>query len=101
MFALSPAAADRLMDLTSRDGDWFLDELCSMSGNVNHLLGVLSDPAVCQLLPADMCQNISTAMQSCHTVYMSLQVCAKLHILNSLFYVSPDTVFYLMKGEEN
>ncbi|WAQ96320.1 SMG1-like protein [Mya arenaria] len=26
-------AGDRLMDLTSRDGDWFLEELCSMSGN--------------------------------------------------------------------
>ena len=39
-------AGDRLMDLTSRDGDWFLDELCSMSGNVTHLLGLLNDPSV-------------------------------------------------------
>lgn len=29
------------MDLTSRDGDWFLDELCSISGNVNHFLDIL------------------------------------------------------------
>ena len=26
------------MDLTSRDGDWFLDELCSMSANVSQFL---------------------------------------------------------------
>ena len=39
------------MDLTSRDGDWFLDELCSMSGNVNQLLGLLNDPAVVGYYP--------------------------------------------------
>ena len=36
-------AKDRLSDLTSREGDWFLDELCSMSGNVNQLLLLLKD----------------------------------------------------------
>jgi hypothetical protein len=40
------SASDRLVDLTSRDGDWFLDELCSMSGNVNHLLGLLQHTAL-------------------------------------------------------
>lgn len=30
------------MDLTSRDGDWFLDELCSMSANVNQFLETLN-----------------------------------------------------------
>ena len=35
------------MDLTSREGDWFLDELCSMSGNVNQLLlAALNDPSI-------------------------------------------------------
>ena len=29
------------MDLTSRDGDWFLDELCSMSGNVSQFLDIV------------------------------------------------------------
>ena len=29
------------MDLTSRDGDWFLEELSSISGNVNHFLNTL------------------------------------------------------------
>lgn len=36
-------AKDRLSDLSSREGDWFLDELCSMSGNVNQLLLLLKD----------------------------------------------------------
>lgn len=40
------SASDRLVCLTSRDGDWFLDELCSMSGNVNHLLGLLQHSAL-------------------------------------------------------
>lgn len=44
MEGAASTAAERLMDLTSRDGDWFLDELCSMSGNVNHLLGLLQHP---------------------------------------------------------
>ena len=35
------AARDRLSDLTSRDGDWFLDELYTMSGNVSQMIGLL------------------------------------------------------------
>ena len=35
------AARERLSDLTSRDGDWFLDELCTMSGNVSQMNGLL------------------------------------------------------------
>ena len=47
VFFYYTAAGERLMDLTSRDGDWFLDELCSMSGNVNQLLvACLNNPAV-------------------------------------------------------
>jgi len=29
------------MDLTSRDGDWFLEELCSMSANVSQFLDMI------------------------------------------------------------
>ncbi|XP_065681003.1 serine/threonine-protein kinase SMG1 isoform X2 [Hydra vulgaris] len=36
-------AGDRLMHLTSRDGDWFLDELCTMCSNINQLLSVLKN----------------------------------------------------------
>ena len=31
------------MHLTSRDGDWFLDELCTMCGNIAQLLSVLKN----------------------------------------------------------
>ncbi len=37
----STAARERLSDLTSRDGDWFLDELCTMGGNVSQMVGLL------------------------------------------------------------
>ena len=35
------AAKDRLSDLTSREGDWFMDELCTMSGNVSQMVKTL------------------------------------------------------------
>ena len=35
------AARERLSDLTSRDGDWFMDELCTMSGNVSQMTETL------------------------------------------------------------
>ena len=33
-FCLLLVAGSRLLDLVSRDGDWFLEELVSMTGNV-------------------------------------------------------------------
>lgn len=48
VFGFITGAGDRLMDLTSRDGDWFLDELCSMSSNVKHFIDMLRvNTAVC------------------------------------------------------
>ncbi|XP_052759875.1 serine/threonine-protein kinase SMG1-like [Mya arenaria] len=41
MEAAATGAGDRLMDLTSRDGDWFLEELCSMSGNVAQFIDLV------------------------------------------------------------
>jgi hypothetical protein len=50
-FLISAAAGDRLMDLTSRDGDWFLEELYSMSGNNIQLIMLLKlTPLVCSSL---------------------------------------------------
>ena len=48
------AARERLSDLTSRDGDWFLDELCTMSGNVSQMNGLLR-----------MCIRVSLHMHNC------------------------------------
>ena len=36
-------SGERLMYLTSQDGDWFLDELSTMSGNIAQLLSVLKN----------------------------------------------------------
>ena len=39
---MNAGAGERLEDLTSREGDWFLDELTSISGNVNYTLNMLT-----------------------------------------------------------
>ena len=35
------SAGIRLAELNSREGDWFLDELCTMSGNVSQMITLL------------------------------------------------------------
>lgn len=35
------SAGIRLSELNSREGDWFLDELCTMSGNVSQMINLL------------------------------------------------------------
>ena len=47
-YVLETAAKDRLSDLNSREGDWFMDELCTMSGNVSQMAETL-----------DFCLNVS------------------------------------------
>ena len=64
-------AGDRLLDLTSRDGDWFLDELCSVSGNVNMFLDTLKHNTQVNTLT---CQHVSRHSQTQHAgkhTYMS------------------------------
>ncbi|XP_048575812.1 serine/threonine-protein kinase SMG1 [Nematostella vectensis] len=70
-------AGDRLSDLTSRDGDWFLEELCSMSGNVTQLLSLLRDHPVetepdKQLLVYKMADAMK-AVVAVHKVFVALQ----------------------------
>ncbi|EDO48437.1 predicted protein [Nematostella vectensis] len=67
-------AGDRLSDLTSRDGDWFLEELCSMSGNVTQLLSLLRDHPVPdkQLLVYKMADAMK-AVVAVHKVFVALQ----------------------------
>ncbi|XP_064619648.1 serine/threonine-protein kinase SMG1-like isoform X2 [Lineus longissimus] len=72
MEGAAAAAGDRLMDLTSRDGDWFLEELHSMSGNNIQLIALLKLTS-----PNDnnieMTSQAFQAMQATHQVYMALQ----------------------------
>ena len=68
------------MDLTSRDGDWFLDELHSMSGNINQLLSILSSSSSSSTPPpppphppgVDLLSLVAV-VTSTHNVYTSLQ----------------------------
>ncbi len=75
--ALSTAARDRLSELTSKDGDWFLDELCTMSGNVSQMISLLE---MClKYMGLDIQQGgvlvaTITAVNSVHEVYSSMQV---------------------------
>ncbi|ESO84130.1 hypothetical protein LOTGIDRAFT_229624 [Lottia gigantea] len=71
MEGAAAGAGDRLMDLTSRDGDWFLDELCSMSGNVNMFLMTLKN----NMVTSDMenFKELHHALSSTHNSYVALQ----------------------------
>jgi PI-3-kinase-related kinase SMG-1 len=69
------AARERLSDLTSRDGDWFLDELCTMSGNVsqmNSLLEMCIKAMDHELHPGSIFTCAVEAVKAVHGVYMSM-----------------------------
>lgn len=72
LYILMTGAGDRLMDLTSRDGDWFLDELCSMSSNVMHYIDILKVNTSVQDL--EHFSSLYLALTSTHSVYTALQV---------------------------
>lgn len=71
MEGAAAGAGDRLMDLTSRDGDWFLDELCSMSSNVMHYIDILKVNTSVQDL--EHFSSLYLALTSTHSVYTALQ----------------------------
>ncbi|KAL5019170.1 hypothetical protein ScPMuIL_004892 [Solemya velum] len=70
MEGAAAGAGDRLMDLTSRDGDWFLDELCSMSGNVIQFLHMLKLNT--EVGSIDKFPSLHQALTATHSVYISL-----------------------------
>jgi len=45
------SAGMRLSELNSREGDWFLDELCTMSGNVSQMIDLLESCFEVSLMP--------------------------------------------------
>lgn len=75
MEGAASSAGEQLVDLTSRDGAWFLEELCSMSGNVTCLVQLLKQ---CHLVPQDLDipnpMEASEAVHLANGVYTSLQV---------------------------
>lgn len=76
MEGAASSAGEQLVELTSRDGAWFLEELCSMSGNITCLLQLLTQ---CQLLSHDL--DLPSPTDTAQTVYLAngvytcLQVC--------------------------
>ena len=72
METAASAAGDRLMDLTSREGDWFLDELHSMSGNIHQLLQVIiTSPQEQSAIHVD--RSLAAMVTNTHNVYTALQ----------------------------
>lgn len=96
MEGAASSAGEQLVDLTSRDGAWFLEELCSMSGNVTCLVQLLKQ---CHLVPQDL--DIPNPMEASEAVHLANGVYTSLQELNSNFrqIIFPEALRCLMKGE--
>nr|XP_014350631.1 PREDICTED: serine/threonine-protein kinase SMG1 [Latimeria chalumnae] len=96
MEGAASSAGEQLVDLTSRDGAWFLEELCSMSGNVSCLVQLLQQ---CQLVPQDL--DIPKPVEASEAVYLANGVYASLQELNTNFrqIIFPEALRCLLKGE--
>uniref|UniRef100_A0AAQ6IR98 non-specific serine/threonine protein kinase n=1 Tax=Anabas testudineus TaxID=64144 RepID=A0AAQ6IR98_ANATE len=96
MEGAAASAGEQLVDLTSRDGAWFLEELCSMIGNVSALATLLQP---CLLLPHDLELPAPSAISE--AVYLSSAVYTCLQELNSNFrqIIFPEALRCMIKGE--
>ncbi|MGH0124210.1 UNVERIFIED_CONTAM: hypothetical protein FKN15_024639 [Acipenser sinensis] len=96
MEGAAASAGEQLVELTSRDGAWFLEELCSMSGNVACLVQLLQQ---CQLLPHDL--DIPSPSEAARAVYLANGVYTCLQELNTNFrqIIFPEALRCMMKGE--
>lgn len=75
MESAAASAGEQLVELTSRDGAWFLEELCSMMGNITALVTLLqrcSLPHQDLELPAPAATD--QAVYLANAVYTCLQV---------------------------
>lgn len=94
------------MHLTSRDGDWFLDELCTMCGNISQLLSVLkNNPLRTQFLAVsknnqttEMLDDINTGM---HLVFAAVKAYNSLQELMSNFrtIIVPEAANCFLKSD--
>ncbi|XP_028267220.1 serine/threonine-protein kinase SMG1 isoform X1 [Parambassis ranga] len=89
-------AGEQLVDLTSRDGAWFLEELCSMIGNVSALTTLLQR---CPLLPHDL--ELPSPSATTQAVYLANAVYTCLQELNTNFrqIIFPEALRCMIKGE--
>lgn len=89
MEGAAASAGEQLVELTSRDGAWFLEELCSMSGNITCLVQLLKQ---CQLLSHDL--DILSPAESSQVVYLANGVYTCLQV--RMFSVFNGTVVSLI-----
>eukprot|EP00064_Thunnus_orientalis_P012320 superscaffoldBa00001877_g12355 len=96
MEGAAASAGEQLVDLTSRDGAWFLEELCSMIGNVSSLTTLLQR---CPLLPHDL--ELPAPSATTQAVYLANAVYTCLQELNTNFrqIIFPEALRCMVKGE--
>ncbi|XP_030237319.1 serine/threonine-protein kinase SMG1 isoform X2 [Gadus morhua] len=96
MEGAAASAGTQLVGLESRDGAWFLEELCSMSSNVGMLTTLLQR---CQLLPHDL--DLPAPAHTLQVVYLANGVYTCLHELNANFrqIIFPEALRCLLKEE--
>ncbi|KAG8006642.1 Serine/threonine-protein kinase SMG1, partial [Nibea albiflora] len=96
MEGAAASAGEQLVDLTSRDGAWFLEELCSMIGNVSALTTLLQH---CPLLPHDL--ELPAPSATTQVVYLANAVYTCLQELNNNFrqIIFPEALRCMVKGE--
>nr|XP_046270775.1 serine/threonine-protein kinase SMG1 isoform X2 [Scatophagus argus] len=96
MESAAASAGEQLKDLTSRDGAWFLEELCSMTGNVSALVTLLQR---CTLLHHDL--ELPAPSATTQAVYLANAVYTCLQELNTNFHqiIFPEALRCMVKGE--
>ncbi|XP_033501746.1 serine/threonine-protein kinase SMG1 [Epinephelus lanceolatus] len=96
MEGAAASAGEQLVDLVSRDGAWFLEELCSMIGNVSALATLLQR---CPLLPHDL--DLPAPSATTQAVYLANAVYTCLQELNTNFrqIIFPEALRCMVKGE--
>uniref|UniRef100_UPI0037E707FB serine/threonine-protein kinase SMG1 n=1 Tax=Semicossyphus pulcher TaxID=241346 RepID=UPI0037E707FB len=96
MEGAAASAGEQLVDLTSRDGTWFLEELCSLSGNVSALATLLQR---CPLLVHDL--ELPAPSATIQAVYLANAVYTCLQELNTNFrqIIFPEALRCMIKGE--
>ncbi|XP_047215191.1 serine/threonine-protein kinase SMG1-like [Girardinichthys multiradiatus] len=96
MEGAAASAGEQLVDLTSRDGAWFLEELCSMLGNVCGLATLLQR---CPLLPHDL--ELPAPSDTTQAIYLANAVYTCLQELNTNFrqIIFPEALRCMIKGE--
>ncbi|CAJ1075376.1 LOW QUALITY PROTEIN: serine/threonine-protein kinase SMG1 [Xyrichtys novacula] len=96
MEGAAASAGEQLVDLTSRDGTWFLEELCSLTGNVSALATLLQR---CPHLAHDL--ELPAPSVTIQAVYLANAVYTSLQELNSNFrqIIFPEALRCMIKGE--